>query len=323
MELKNVREWAKGKPPELAFMSVGVALIPDLIYGVPTDTYTGSHTLPALRVPDIEQWKKLYVKPKEMLRGCFQFLGPPALEGFEHGQFLTSLFRVVSSYVVDGNRIALQELKRPSVPPDQFKRGLYAYLFSRLEVFAFEHAWARTIGDSAECQDSPNLPIEVVFCLRTWVFCWVVHKRSFWSLYQNARHGDIEALEKLVIVDRNILSERRIAKWWARICEDNESEEFERIHRALGKCPDLIRYEMPQAKIAAAGLIAKMSEAKNHPLSASEIGELFDALARDLAPEGQVVHKDPDVDRKSSQWRKAVARQKDKWSESPFFSSSQ
>lgn len=319
MELKDVREWAKGKPEELGFVGACLAIMPEIMRRGFGEVYSGSHHHPEWRVPDTEQWAQLYHDPKRVLKGCWEYVGLGSPEDFEYKEVLTSFLNAVNAFIVSNDKSLAMELGEPDVPPNEFKASLFRYLFSLLETYGFR---GPVEAGSEYMEESLALPIECLFLLRVWVACWIIHKEPFFPLFRRARHGDIDALEKLVLVDRGVLTERRISKLWTRISEDNTSEDFERIHRALANRPALVGYEPQDAKIAAAGLIAKMSEAKNHPLSASQIGEVFDALARDLAPEGQVVHKDPDVDRKSSQWRKAVARQKDKWSESPFFSSS-
>ncbi|MBN2129813.1 MAG: hypothetical protein JW741_09965 [Sedimentisphaerales bacterium] len=311
----------KGKPPELAFISVVLAMSPDLIYGGFGEIYSGAHDHPELRVPDIDQWAQLYHSPKRILKGCWTHMGFGPPEDFEYKDVVAPFLAALEALLVSNDREAAKQLDVPDVPPEVFKPAFYDYLFAKLEDHASQRVRNRTADRSAEGEDSLDVPIECIFFFRVWVACWLVQKEPFWPLYKRARHGDIEAIEKLVLVDRNVLCERRIAKLWAEISEDNESEEFERIHRTLAKRPHLVRYEMREAKLDVAGLIARMSEAKGHSLNPSQIGELFNALARDLAPEDQHVHKDPDIHRKSDQWRKAVNRRKSEWSESPFFTS--
>jgi hypothetical protein len=321
MQLKNVRAWMKGKPQPLSLFSAFLALVPDMIYGVPADWYTGCKALPDFRVTDVERWRRLYWEHRKIGQTLLAYKFPE-LEGFPYKGYITGFFNAINIYARTKDKGALERMECPDIPKEEFQASLYAYLLEKLEAFAFEHFKHRQEAADAESTSSMELPLEMVFVFRVWLGCWLVHHESFFPLLMRASKGDICALEKLVLLDRNVLHARRIDKVWAKISEDNDSPDFERIHRAMAKQPRLVEYEMYEAKAEIAGLIAKESEALGYPLNASEIGELFDALARDLAPPGRTVHRDPDINRKSDQWRKAVNRKKQQWTEPIFFSKS-
>jgi len=321
MQLKNVREWLADKPWHLGLYSVYLALSLDVIYGAPNDWYTGCKVLPDFRIADFERWKRLYWQRRRIgwtLLAC-QF---PELDGFEFKKIISDIFQAVNAFATAKDKTVFQQIEYPDIPKEEFQAVLYPYLLERLEAFAFERVNRAQEDATEEDALSMDLPLEIVFMFRIWVGCWLVHRESFFGLLLRASKGDVEALEKLVVLDRHVLHAPRIDKVWARICEDNESPDFQRIHRAQAKQPRLVEYEMCEAKTDLAGLIAKESEACGHPLIPSEIGGLFDALARDLAPVGQSVHCDPDIKRKSDQWRKAVDRKKKQWADALFFSKS-
>jgi len=309
----------KDKPLPLGLLSAFLALLPEAIYGASADWYTGSKALPDFRVADFERWTRLFSKPKQIVQALFGYMKFDGLEGFQYNDSVASFFTAASAYAATRDTSAFELIKLPGVPPEEFQTALYTHLLERFEVFASGHAKRVQDNTDTDCSTSMDLPVEVVFLFRVWMGCWVVHHEPFTPLFRRAGNGDVGALEKLVLLDRRILHAPRIAKIWARISEDNESPDFERIHRALAKQPGLVEYDLYEAKANIAGLIAKMSEAFGYPLNASQIGELFDALARDLALPSKRVYRDPDIDRKSDQWRKAVRRNKEKWLESPFF----
>ncbi len=319
MQLKNVRAWMEGKPQPLSLFSIFLALVPDMIYGVSADWYTGCKVLPDFRVGDFERWRRLYWQHRKIgwTLLAYKF---PELEGFPYKRYVGDFFNAINTYATTKDKTVLERMEFPDIPKEEFQASLYAYLLEKLEAFAFEHAKCRQEDAGAESTSSMELPLEIVFVFRVWLGCWLVHHESFFPLLMRASKGDVIALEKLVLLDRNVLQARRIDKVWATISEDNESPDFERIRRAMAKQPRLVEYEIYEAKAEVAGLIAKESEALGQPLNASEIGELFDVLARDLARPGQTVHRDPDINRKSDQWRKAVNRKKEKWSKALFFS---
>ena len=319
MQLKNVREWLEDKPWHLGLLSVFLVLERESIYSASASIYNGS-VPPGFTASEFERWKKLYSSPKQMMRGSLGFMEFSGLEGFQYNKFIASLFAAVNAYIARRDTTGFERIQLPNVPPEELQAALRTHLFEKLEAVAFEHA--RRVGDGADA-NSPtpaDVPVEVGFFFRVWTMCWLVHFEPLVPLFRRARNGDVDALEKLVLLDRNVLQVPRIAKVWARLNEDNESPDFERIHRAMAKQPRLVKYDAYDAKADIAGLIAKMGDALGHPLTASQIGELFDALARDLAPPGQNVHRDPDISRKSPQWRMAVKRKKAKWLESPLFS---
>jgi hypothetical protein len=319
MQLKNVREWLRDKPQPLGLLSVFLSIVQDDIYRMSADMYTGK-ALPGFTVAEFEQWKRLYSKPKQVVRALFAYLTFSGLDGFRYNESITSAFNAISVFATTNDPTVFEQIKLPDVPPEEFQAALYTHLFEKLEAFAFEHAKHMRDSTDADSPTSMDLSIEVVFFFRVWIECWLVHHEPFLPLFRQARNGDVDALEKLVLLDRNILYAPRIARIWARMNADNESPYFERIHRAQARQPHLVEYRAYDIKADIAGLIAKMSEAFGHTLNPSEIGQLFDALARDLAPPGQKVHRDPDINRKSDPWRKIVNRKKEKWSQSPFFS---
>jgi hypothetical protein len=67
MRSKNVREWLKDKPLPLGLLSVFLALVRDSVYRMSADMYTGK-VLPGFTAADFEQWRRLYSKPKQVLR---------------------------------------------------------------------------------------------------------------------------------------------------------------------------------------------------------------------------------------------------------------
>lgn len=309
----------KDKPQPLGLLSAFLVLVRDAIYRTSVDMYTGK-ALPGFTVAEFEQWRRLYSKPKQVMRASLRYVEFPGLEGFQYNESIVSFFAAINAYVTTNDTTAFERIKLPDLSPEEFQAALYTHLLEKLEAFAFEHAKRMWDNTDADCSTSMDLPIEVAFLFRVWIECWLVHYEPFLPLFRRARNGDVDALEKLVLLDRYVLCAPRIERIWARMSEDNESPDFQRIHRAMARQPHLVEYEIYEAKADIAGLIAKMSEAQGHPLNPSQIGELFDALARDLAPPGQKVHSDPDINRKSDQWRKTVNRKKEKWSESPFFS---
>lgn len=319
MELKNVREWLRDKPLPLGLASAFIALVRDSVYRTSADMYTGK-VLPGFTAAEFEQWKKLYSEPKQVMRGSLGYVEFSGFEGFQYSEFIASVFTAINAYMAAKDLTAFERIKWPNIPPEEFQTTLYAHLLEKLEGYAFEYAKRTWEGPETDCPTAADAPIEVAFLFRIWMECWLVHGEPFVPLFRRARNGDVDALEKLVLLDRNVLHAPRIERLWARISEDIESPDFERIRRAMAKQPRIVRYDAYDAKADIAGLIAKMSEAGGHPFTAGQIGELFDALARDLAPPGRNVHCDPDINRKSDQWRKAVKRKKNNWSESPLFS---
>jgi len=309
----------KDKPRPLGLLSVFLALVRDSIYRTSADMYTGK-VLPGFTAAEFEQWTRLYSKPKQVLRGSLGYVEFSGFEDFQYNESIASFFAAINAYVATKDTTSFDRMKVPDVPPEEFQSALYSHLFEKLEALAFEYAKHMWDGTDTDRPTSMDAPIEVAFLFRIWMECWLVHFEPFMPLFRRARNGDAEALEKLVLLDRNVLQVPRIGRVWARMSEDSESPDFERIRRAMAKQPRLVKYDVYEAKANTAGLIAKMSEAFGSPLSPSQIGQLFDALARDLAPPGKRVHSDPDINRKSDQWRKAVRRNKEKWSESPFFS---
>ncbi len=211
MELTNVREWVKGKPEELGFISAFLATTPELMRRGYGEVYSGSRRHPALQVPDAEQWAQLYHDPKRILRACWTYAGLGAPDDFKYKEVLASFLNAANAFILSNDKGPIAELEQPDVPPDEFRASLFNCLFSLLETRGFRGPVE--VG-SEYIEESLDVPIECLFLLRVWVACWIIHKEPFRPLFRRARHGDIERFGLLALWPGDCYYRRGPAGGW-------------------------------------------------------------------------------------------------------------
>lgn len=327
MYLKETKKWIENKPKSkyLGLLSAFLALIPDQIYGTFAHIFAGTEYASDFKVENPQEWLKLYKRHRQIYKACFGEMDSNFAEGFEHQDFLNSLFSIiVKSYLYHKDIQADFEGMQADFDFEkeceeeriiQIVESLWDYLFERLDNYAKQLSDNHSSLNNSESAESTGFPQEINFLLRIWLASWFINGEAITPLLRRARQGrDLDAIKKVLLIDKNAINEPGIFKLWSKYSQDPECYEYEQIHKALAQQPKVIKYDMKKAKYATAGLIAHISDDFTSPLNPSQIGQLFNCLAKDLAPQGKIVHKDPDLPNfKSDAFRKAVKREKEHW----------
>lgn len=155
---------------------------------------------------------------------------------------------------------------------------------------------------------------EIHFFFRVVLPCFLSYESGPIELLRQARSGDPGAMEKLLRLDPEALHDPRIGAW---------------VHEAEGSVRggrlDMVAHWMEEGlsgpfsrralKCSLGGLIARFSETVGRRLTARQIRDLFDALARDrAAAEGESVLIDADLaDLSLEGFQKAIQRHRRLW----------
>ena len=150
---------------------------------------------------------------------------------------------------------------------------------------------------------------EVLFFMNVWAPCLMIYGEFPTTLLFRARHGDIDAIEKLVRLDKSIIHDPRMMNIHHQASKSKNKETFNRITKALGSRPQA-KTKRRQVKYYFGGLLSNFSVALGQKMPASDIEDLFDALARDKG----IDNIDPDfIDINAETFEKGIQRARKMW----------
>lgn len=320
MFLNETKKWLEDKPKFAALFAVYVALLPEIIYKLYSILYSGNEDTSALKPKNLKSWLKLYKQHRVIVKCALGNF--PGLSEFEYNHIAQIVLnKIKSNYFLgpaDNSQLAIMQ----AWPKEQWEiimNSLYDYLFAGIDNLAYQLAETR-LGRNQSENDSIEFSEELLFVLRLWGACWVIYGEAFTVLLRKARQGDLDAIQKLLIVDKNAIFEPGIARIWSKCNDKPDSEEFQTITKALKTIPKIANYDATKAKYDVAGMIARVFAPCKKPIPASEIGALFNALAKDLSDKSKPCHIDADLDNhKSDAFRKRVVRAKSHWDKFSLF----
>ena len=145
--------------------------------------------------------------------------------------------------------------------------------------------------------------------MNVWMPCLMLYGAYPPTLLRSARHGDINAIEKLARLDKTIISDSRIIKIYHQASRDKNRETFNRITKALESNPRM-KADRRKIKFYLAGLISNISIEWGQKMLVSDINLLYDAIARDRGKD----NIDTDfVDLKPEAFEKGIQRAREMW----------
>lgn len=305
IQIKKLEEWAEGKPAYLVLLAMQVmpmaAMLADFI------AMLGErHQLHAvLPKPQPDLWRTFYRKHRTWQRG------------------------VCKSMDIDSEALViLDELRRmgrrAKTDPDALREEIIES-FTELgpEQTAELMQEART-ASSAELEESYREAIEpehlseeeeeqvgrgmqtqeAGFLVRVWLPCWVLHKTTPWHLYRKAMRGSTDAIEILLRIDKTRLADPAIMRHVVDSAYGPVRGHYKRLTDAIAGQP---RGKMTSGKLKRrlAAWIAQWSAEAGTPITAADLGRLYDILA---ARDGNL--HDPEISPSPESFSKAVQREK-------------
>lgn len=126
---------------------------------------------------------------------------------------------------------------------------------------------------------------ELCFFLRTLVPFWLEYGELLFPVYQNARRGDIDSIEKILVLDKSIIHEPKIAQKIEILSRTPKHFDYQRIIKALNT--DISeKVTLHKIKIMISGLIFMIwndyGSISGKKLTKPQIRALFDSVSLDL-----------------------------------------
>jgi hypothetical protein len=118
--------------------------------------------------------------------------------------------------------------------------------------------------------------VEMQFLIRVWLPCLALYGEHPGKLLRAARLGDLTALDHLLRLDKGIIADPGIARELHTAALMPHRARFNRLAQAFAS--PIRKVTAARIKVNFSGLISKLAIFMNHPLTAPEIRELFDAL---------------------------------------------
>ncbi len=117
------------------------------------------------------------------------------------------------------------------------------------------------------------------FYLRVWLPCWIMHREYPPQLLFRARHGALDALEKLLRLDMSVVHDPRVAEHVHRITHAGTVRDRSLIANALAGKPKG-KLDRRGVRYALMGLISQFALAFGTRVAAPDIARLFDGIER-------------------------------------------
>jgi len=286
--MKYFDEWAKGKNPILAKLALSFASYADYLYESIGSIKKQERAEGYIPLPPPEEWRGFYRKHRKIhqsLADAIKTLNPE-LEEIINSFCL--MFNELKSFKGQKREKAIEAFKNLS-PEDQQK--VFDLMKKDEKYMNIQELIMTDIGNEEikiEYKDEEekkrikeNLTSpEMLFFLNVWAPCLMLYGEYPPTLLRSARHGDIDAIEKLARLDKTIISDSRIMKLYHQASRDKNRETFNRITKALDSVPRM-KAGRRKIKFYLAGLISNISIGLGQKMPASDINLLYDAIARD------------------------------------------
>lgn len=298
MNLECTREWAKDKDGASSYIAIILGMIPSAIQGL-CKYLTEQNVHTTLSRSDIETWTGLYKKHRLVYRALYRDLQK---EDNSWIVLQSKPARLLLRTICAGTPEQRKRLLRTWETIAEGDAGRYIE-----DISAAMSAWLEELA-----QDKPTTnttleswPLELVFYVKIYVFCWLEYKEHFTTIYRKARQGDFDAIEKLLRIDPLVLRDRFIL-------ENYTTAPRSVSHKLQVACnnPRKDFLKISHIKSSFCGFISAFFEhVGQQPLTPVQIRELFDSLARDREREPG----DEDLPDEYDAFRKAVKRYHRLW----------
>nr|WP_287410686.1 hypothetical protein [Pseudodesulfovibrio sp.] len=152
-----------------------------------------------------------------------------------------------------------------------------------------------------------NLSDEGFFSFRIFLPCWLHYFETPTGLYRKARLGDLDALDKLLRIDKRVVGDTKISRHIARHGGNPTNSEFKRLIKALEGAPR--KLSVTKVKTFLAAFLYGLSKHLGSPLTYPQVQDLFDQSAKERG----LGLTDPDLEMAPHSFEKAVRRNLTFW----------
>jgi len=327
---KHWDEWAKDKNPLLALSAVVIAGLAEEYIEMFEMIMDGGEVEENIRLPKLGSWLRMYHSRENVFRGIVKALKDFSKDGAEVIDFYEGLLKGLKKF----KKLTQEEKKKLWTELDKkYPGGIqemvkeFHELIKRHKEFIVEDIVSERSARKKEARNETrknkrplrNRP-EIIFFVRVFFPCFFRYGTYINDLLREAQHGNAEALEKLITLDRSAIFEKKISEIVHQEQTESEQPKLSKIIKAFKELQRATKKsEMKEAwqrqnlrksiKYSLGGLISLISVAMKQKIEAKEIYNLFDYIA--CIKNGKI---DPDfINVKPDTFGKQINRHRDFW----------
>ncbi len=275
--LKKLR--GDGQPILFVHVAVTIASAPDEIRQL-LSWVTRASKLPANipPPPPLANWLPLYRSHRVLQASVIPAMGfPPDLTNADLDEL-----RAVQ-------RMPQEQLRQEAAQLTQEEQEDFMRLFVGVPfppddatiraILADQEAKAEKVTDAAGPFDAFWTSPASQFYFRVWLPCWLLYRELPPRLLRRARLGDLDALDKLLRLDKSVVHDPRIAERVHQLTHTGAKRDRDRILEAFKGKPKG-RQDAKSLRYGLAGMISQLAAVFQTRVTAPEIAQLFDAIER-------------------------------------------
>lgn len=312
-----VEKWAKDKNPLLAFFAtqfVANTREAHLEFQQIRERRLSNHQFP---LPSPTPWFAMYRSHRKLINFLKKIILKSSMyskETYEYGEALINELTAIGSgkVIKSEHPPSAEEIEKAK----NFLQNLLSESFQALKTDFDDTPLASEVKKDLN-ETMSEMDLEGSFLVLVWAPCSFLYRTHPTRLYRKARQGDIDAIEKLLLIDPLMLNEPAIARHIHSLRLNNKQNEYESLLVAPIKPLDS-KIKPKRMKGNVAGLILALARMLNIPLKENEIRDLFHAVAKDLERDEDVIDFDLSDDqgffkttkRNSTSWLKMLDKTK-------------
>ena len=147
-----------------------------------------------------------------------------------------------------------------------------------------------------------DLSEEGFFTFRIFLPCWLHYFETPTGLYRKARLGKLDAMDKLLRIDKRVIADTHISRHIAHHGTNPTGTEFKQLMKALEGTPR--KLSVTKVKTFLAAFLYGLSKHLGSPLTYPQVQDLFDQSAQERG----LGLTDPDLEMSPHSFEKAVRR---------------
>jgi hypothetical protein len=305
---KGLFDWAEGKPLALVCTAWLAASQAESIYQMLRQLRDGEWRTEHGAVCSVDRWLMLYRRTRWLHDLGWELMSghdDPDVRGSDVVGALREFARTPKEETIEElEKLSPEELREAWQVGQEFGQAM---IEESLRVAVEEADEVEPTEDELqELEEFRRNELTHYFAL-VWFPCWMLYGEQPSRLLRYARNGDLEALEKLLRVDKSVIADSRIREIFHEAAYAPNQRVFRRLVGALGRWPDG-QLTRGRVKKRLAGLVSLIFKAAGKQISEPEVRDLMDRIAQ---LQGKRI--DTDIPDSPEAFAKALQRERTAW----------
>lgn len=297
MSQLEIDKWAQGKPLFLAILCQQMASSSDILHEILSSARYQEH-IRGLPEANPKDWLKLYRSHRRQEKcsiTAFRELGGVVADSAELYKYLRSRSRKTQTTIPDQEQLAEAEATLV-----EFYQKNLAHLESELK----EHPLDEEMKNKVK---KYFLNQEFLFLFKVHLPCLLLHGTLPAILFRQARLGNLKAIEKLLRLDKIVLSDPVIMRQAQKLLHTNKHKYDSIVAKPFLGVPKF-KHSLKSSTTLLAGIISRLSQLLGYRLTVAEIRKLFHAVAVDRST--AELARDEDLSESELAFAKSLQRKK-------------